>query len=59
MFNNKRLTGIGLTRFLSADETVMSDDFGALSLLYEIMHGYEGEDSKDALNPKEQEDIVN
>ena len=59
MFNNKRLTGIGLTRFLSADETVMSDDFGSLSLLYEIMHGYEGEDSKDSLDPREQEDIVN
>ncbi len=59
MFNRKRLSGIGLTQFISADETVMTDEFGALSLAYQVMHGYEGEDSKNALNPREQEDLIN
>lgn len=57
MFNNKRLTGIGTIQFLGANQIVLSDEFAGLTLMYQTMHGYQGEDSKDALNPKEQEDI--
>lgn len=57
MFNNKRLTGIGTLQFLGANQIVLSDEFAGLTLMYEAIHGYEGEDSKNALNPMEQQDI--
>ena len=57
MFNNKRLTGIGTLQFLGANQIVLSDEFAGLTLMYQTTHGYEGEDSKNALNPKEQENI--
>ena len=57
MFNNKRLTGIGTLQFLGANQIVLSDEFAGLSLMYEAIHGYDGEDSKNALNPKEQANI--
>lgn len=59
MFNNKRLTGIGKINFLGANQIVLSDEFAGLTLMYQTMHGYDGEDSKNALNPEEQSDIVN
>lgn len=58
MFNNKKLTGIGTIQFLGANQIVLSDEFAGLTLMYQTMHGYRGEDSRDALNPKEQEDII-
>ena len=57
MFNNKRLTGIGKIQFLGANQIVLSDEFAGLTLMYETVHGYEGEDSKHAGKPGEQEDI--
>ena len=57
MFNNRKLTGIGTLQFLGANQIVLSDEFAGLSLMYEAIHGYKGEDSKEALDPKEQEDI--
>lgn len=57
MFNNKRLTGIGKIQFLGANQIVLSDEFAGLTLMYETIHGYEGEDSKHAGKPGEQEDI--
>lgn len=57
MLNNKRLTGIGTLQFLGAQQIVLSDEFAGLTLVYQTIHGYDGEDSKNALNPKEQEDI--
>ncbi len=59
MFNNRRLTGIGTLQFLGANQIVLSDEFAGLTLMYQTIHGYRGEDSIDALNPKEQEDIDN
>lgn len=59
MLRNKRLTGIGTVEFMNAAETVSSDEFAGLTLLYQIIHGYDGEDSKFAENPKEQQDINN
>lgn len=57
MFNKKRLTGIGTLNFLGANQIVLSDEFAGLTLMYETIHGYKGEDSYNALNPKEQIDI--
>lgn len=57
MFNNKRLTGIGKIEFLGANQIVLSDEFAGLTLMYQTVHGYEGEDSKNAMNPAEQADI--
>lgn len=57
MFNNKKLTGIGTIDFIGANQIVLSDEFAGLTLMYQTIHGYKGEDSINALNPKEQEDI--
>lgn len=57
MLNNKRLTGIGKIDFLGANQIVLSDEFAGLTLMYQTIHGYEGEDSKFAAKPGEQEDI--
>lgn len=57
MFNKKRLTGIGTVDFLGANQIVLSDEFAGLTLIYQTIHGYRGEDSINALNPKEQKDI--
>jgi hypothetical protein len=52
------MSGIGTLRFVGASQIVLSDEFAGLTLMYEAIHGYEGEDSKNALNPKEWSDIV-
>lgn len=57
MFNQKRLTGIGTVEFLGANQIILSDEFAGLSLMYQVIHGYDGEDSKYASKPKEQQDI--
>ena len=57
MLKSKRLTGIGKTEFLGANQIVLSDEFAGLSLMYQAYHGVEGEDSKSPINPKEQEDL--
>ena len=57
MINNKKLTGIGTIQFIGANQIVLSDEFAGFTLMYQTIHGYKGEDSKDALNPLEQQDI--
>ena len=57
MFNHQKLTGIGILNFLGASQIILSDEFAGLTLMYESIHGYEGEDSKNALDPREQESI--
>lgn len=57
MFNRKKLTGIGEIEFLGANQIILSDEFAGLTLMYQTIHGYDGEDSKHAMNPKEQADI--
>ena len=54
---NKKLTGIGTLQFLGANQIVLSDEFAGLTLMYQAIHGYQGEDSKNALKPEEQENI--
>ena len=57
MLNDQRLTGIGTVQFLGANQIVLSDEFAGLTLMYQTIHGYDGEDSKYAQKPGEQEDI--
>ena len=57
MFNKKKLTGIGEVEFLGANQIVLSDEFAGLTLMYQTIHGYKGEDSYNANKPGEQEDI--
>ena len=57
MLNRKRLTGIGTVEFLGASQIVLSDEFAGLTLMYQTIHGYDREDSKYALDPKEQVNI--
>lgn len=58
MLNDKHLTGIGQLKFVGCSQIVLSDEFAGLTLMYQTIHGYKGEDSKKALDPKEQLDIV-
>ena len=53
MFNNTHLTGIGLLQFVGATQTVLTDEFAGVRLLYEATHG--GEDKKFMPNPKDEE----
>ena len=53
MFNNTHLTGIGLLQFVGATQTVLTDEFAGVCLLYEATHG--GEDKKFLPNPKDEE----
>lgn len=55
MFNKKRLTGIGLLEFLSAQEKVLSDEYAAVCLKYIAYHG--GEDKYHQINPKNEEQL--
>lgn len=41
MFNFKKLTGIGYLEFIGADQIIVSDEFGGLSLIYQTIHGEE------------------
>ena len=56
MFNQKRLTGIGKLEFVGASQMILTDEFGGICLMYQAVHGEE--DKINALNPAEEEDIV-
>ena len=55
MFNDKKLTGIGYTQFLSAQEKVLSDEYAAVCLKYICYHG--GEDKYYETTPKHEEQL--
>jgi hypothetical protein len=52
MFNNSKMTGIGLLEFLSAQEKVLSDEYAAVCLKYIAYHG--GEDHIKQPTPKDE-----
>ena len=56
MFNNKHLTGIGKLEFLSASQTVLTDEFAGLCLMYQAIHG--GEDKVNMPNPMDEEEFI-
>ena len=53
MFNNTHLTGIGELQFVGATQTVLTDEFAGVCLLYEATHGEE--DKKFMPNLKDEE----
>ena len=58
MFNGKKLSGIGTLNFLGANQIVLSDEFAGLTLMYSAIHGNEGEDSTNPLNPADVDPII-
>lgn len=44
MLNNCKLSGIGVTNFLSATQDVYDQDFGGLTLTYKVVRGTEDKD---------------
>ena len=57
MFNGARLTGAGLTEFGGATDIVATDQLAGYCIFFNVIHG--GEDEKRALNPSDDEDIIN
>jgi hypothetical protein len=53
MFNNTKLTGIGLLEFVSAEEIIMNNEYAGVCLLYRAIHGEE--DKKFMPNPRDEE----
>lgn len=56
MFNNKHLTGIGETQFLSANQLLLSPELAGICLMYEAIHG--GEDKEKMPNPNKEQDFI-
>ena len=56
MFNNKHLTGIGTLEFVGATETVLTNEYAAICVLYKAIHG--GEDKKGMPNPADEEPFI-
>ena len=56
MLDQKQLTGIGKLEFLGASQIILTDEYAGLCLMYSCVHGVE--DEKDAINPKENKDLI-
>lgn len=56
MFNNQKLTGIGVLEFLGSQQVVVNEDYIAISLLYRAVHGEE--DKIHMLNPQDEEQFI-
>ena len=55
LFNNRHLSGIGELQFLGANQILINDEFGGISLMYSAVHG---EDEKiNSPNELDQEDM--
>ena len=55
LFNNRHLSGIGKLQFLGANQILINDEFGGISLMYSAVHG---EDDKiNSPNALDQEDM--
>ena len=55
LFNNRHLSGIGELQFLGANQILINDEFGGISLMYSAVHG---EDDKiNSPNELDQEDM--
>lgn len=56
MFNKKHLTGIGEVEFIGAEQTVITDEYAGLCLMYRAVHGEE--DKKFMPNPMDEEGMI-
>ena len=41
ILNNKKLTGIGTTQFLSCQQLLLDENFSGYTLTYSVIHGNE------------------
>lgn len=46
MFNSKKLTGIGITNFLGANQIILNNEFAGFCLMYEVVHGGEDDNNQ-------------
>lgn len=53
MFNGKKLTGIGVTNFLGANQIILNSEFAGFCLMYEAVHG--SDDEINTSNEEQQE----
>lgn len=56
MFDNARLTGIGLTEFLGANQIILTDEYAGICLMYRVVRGEE--DKKHFANPIQDKQFV-
>lgn len=56
MLDNKRLTGIGKTQFKTCQRITVAEDYVALILVYDVIHGEE--DKQEMLNPIDWENFT-
>ena len=56
MLQEKRLTGIGETEFLGANQMILSDEIAGMCLMYGAIHGEE--DKKFMPNPADEEKFI-
>lgn len=56
MFNDKHLTGIGKLVFLGANQLLLNEEFGGISLMYQTIHGEE--DKKGMTNPDDNQGYI-
>ena len=55
MFNHQRLTGLGELEFLGATQTILTDEYAGLCLMYQSVHGEE--DKVNMPNPNDEEEF--
>lgn len=56
MLNESKLSGIGRLKFMTGNFTVLNEDYGVLSLLFEATHGED--DKKGMLNPADEAEFI-
>lgn len=56
MLDGQKLTGIGRLEFFGAGQQNWNDEFGGLTVFYNVIHGEE--DKKHPINPADEEDII-
>jgi hypothetical protein len=56
MLNNQKLSGIGALEFLTANQIILNEDYGVVTLMYRATHGEE--DKKGMLNPADEADFI-
>lgn len=56
MLNNSRLSGIGTLQFMTGNFTILNEDYGVLSLLFQATHGEE--DKKGMPDPADQAEFI-
>lgn len=56
MLDKQKLTGIGELHFLGANQMILNEEYGGVSLMYEATHG--GEDHKFMPNPQDESQFI-